>query len=120
MDYIDPSVLARSLECFVFGWLTPWGGHRTINPPNGDNMPNKAPTCFVNSHFDIVEVKITMGARKISGRCHGVANSKRLITHVTMVKHGQALPVYDAPIHKGRPPSAFARAHLTQPILPIC
>jgi hypothetical protein len=34
-----------------------------------------------------------MGAR-IVGRCHDVTTSNRWIAHVTMVKHGQALPLY--------------------------
>jgi hypothetical protein len=59
LDYIDPTVLARRSERFVFGWLTPWGGQATtISPPNGDNMANGASPCFVNGHIEIIEFKL--------------------------------------------------------------
>jgi hypothetical protein len=43
LDYIDPTVLARRSKWFFFGWLTPWGGQPTINPPNGDNWQTDDP-----------------------------------------------------------------------------
>jgi hypothetical protein len=77
LDYIDPNVLARRSETrFFFGWVTPWGGHPTINLPNGDYMANGASTSFANGYIDIIEVWISLGAR-IVGRCHDVTTSNR-------------------------------------------
>jgi hypothetical protein len=54
-----------------------------------------------------------MGAR-IVGRFHDVTILTARLRMPQWSKHTHALPLYDAPTHGGRQPSAFARAHVTQ------